>query len=85
MSWDPIREEMREIIRQSEIKAVARELRSGNRPHIGQLVDYYIEAQGTVSCLFDAGHAPGRKPTTPFRLVVEQWHLDAANRMLDHL
>ena len=80
MDTEEVRKEVERIIRLSEIKAVARALRSGNSPRIGQSFDYMIEpppdASGQVA-------TPREDHGRPYRLVVEQWHLDAAQRLLD--
>jgi hypothetical protein len=64
--------EVSKMIKQSEVAAVVRVLRSGSAPRIGQVVDYEI---------LNARLA--EKPSRPYRVAVEQWHLDEARRMLD--
>jgi hypothetical protein len=85
MDREQVRKEVERIIRSSEIKAVAHALRSGNPPRIGQTVDYMIEPPTDES-----GHiaAPPTHPahkSRPYRLVVEQCHLDSARRMLEEI
>ncbi len=61
-----------EAVRSAEIKAVAAILRSGGQPSLGQSIDYSIVTPPGVSS----------RSTRPYRLEVEQWHLDAAVKML---
>jgi hypothetical protein len=78
-----ISREVETIVRNSEVEAVARALRSGNPPRVGQIIDYVIESP--------QGHEFGRaafggssvKREKPYRVAVEPWHLDAAWRMLE--
>jgi hypothetical protein len=64
--------EVSKLIKKSEVAAVVLALRSGSAPRIGQLVDYEILSA-----------RPSEKPSRPYRVAVEQWHLDEAQRMLD--
>jgi hypothetical protein len=64
--------EVSKMIKQSEVAAVVRALRNGSAPRIGQIVDYDILSA-----------RPSEKPSRPYRVAVEQWHLDEARRMLD--
>ncbi len=66
--------QVEEIIRHSEVMAVVRALRSGQAPRLGTTVDYVIEAPSSEASL--------TAKTKPYRVTVEQWHLDAARRML---
>lgn len=70
------REELQRVttdaVRSAEIKAVAEILRSGSQPSLGQTIDYSIVTPPGVPS----------KRTRPYRLEVEQWHLDAAEKML---
>lgn len=77
----PIESRIEEIIRTSEILAVARALRSGDRPRVGQSIDYYLEPEtnGLFSPATDSA-----KQGKPYRTVIEQWHFDAAVRMVNH-
>ena len=77
MSSQMISYQVEEVIRQSEVMAVVREVRSGRPPRLGASVDYFIEAPGERPC----GPA-GIKKAKPYRVAVEQWHLDAAQRIL---
>ena len=61
-----------EVIRNAEVKAVADLFRSGRRPCLGQFVDYAIDPEPAVSS----------KRKKPYRLTVEQWHLDEAEGLL---
>jgi len=72
MDRDRLEREVAEAIRSAEIKAVADVLRSGARPCLGQSIDYMLEPRSFAS-------ARGGRP---YRLDVEQWHLDAAERIL---
>jgi hypothetical protein len=71
MDRDQLRRDIAETVKSAEIKAVANALRSGSRPNLGQSIDYSIETPEVPS-----------KRTKPYRLEVEQWHLDAAETML---
>jgi hypothetical protein len=71
--------QVEDVIRTSEILAVARALRAGDRLQLGQTVDYFLEPQATGLI---AGPISPTKSGKPYRTVVEQWHLDAANQML---
>jgi len=66
--------QVEEIIRHSEVMAVVRALRSGQPPRLGTTVDYFIEAPSGSGCV--------SPKTKPYRVAVEQWHLDAARQML---
>ena len=71
MDREQLRQEVAENVRSAEIKAVADVLRSGTRPCLGQSIEYSVE------------HVPvSTRRARPYRLEVEQWHLDAAERML---
>ena len=64
--------EVEKVIQLSEVKAVARAIRSGRRPRLGETIDYYVPQEpfaGSGRC--------GK----PYRVAVEQWHLDAAERL----
>jgi purine nucleoside phosphorylase len=80
MDWDPLRFQVEEVIRLSEARAVADLMRAGDLVRLGQYVDYFVEpsepARGVVR---PARHSALEKP---YRVAVEQWHLDAAERML---
>jgi hypothetical protein len=45
---------------------------AGSAPRVGQVVDYEILIA-----------SPSEKPSRPYPVAVEQWHLDEAQRMLD--
>ena len=68
---EQLRQEVADNVRTAEIRAVADILRSGERPALGQSIEYSVE------------HIPvSTRRTRPYRLEVEQWHLEAAERML---
>ena len=73
----PEQSEVEHIIRASEILAVARALEAGNTPRVGQAVDYFIEPEACGLAGF------GRPQGKPYRVHVEQWHLDGAARMVE--
>ena len=79
MEGDELRKEVERIIRSSEIKAVARALKSGTPPLVGESIDYEIEPP-----VNPCDQAPPAKSsrTRPYRLVIEPWHLEAARRIL---
>jgi hypothetical protein len=67
-----VQSEVEQIVRTSEILAVARALQAGNNLRIGQTVDYFIEPCGVA-----------KKTGKPYRVPIEQWHLDAAKQMVE--
>lgn len=73
------RSEVEQIIRTSEILAVARALQAGNQLRVGETIDYFIEPEVSRSAIC----VKPSKNTKPYRVPVEQWHLDAAIRMLE--
>jgi hypothetical protein len=76
--------EVEKTIRQSEVEAVARALRAGNPPRLGQMIDYTIEPLGGHAATLRAlGAGLSGKRNKPYRLAVEQWHLEAANRVVE--
>ena len=82
MELDQVRGEVEKVIRWSEVKAVACALRSGNRPRVGQVIDYVIEPPPSASDCFTLLRGSSVKREKPYRVAVEQWHLDAADRMI---
>ena len=60
-----------EIVRRSEVEAVARALRTGQTPRVGEMIDYEIE-----------GVRQKTRRSQPYRVAIEQWHLDAARGMV---
>ena len=83
MDQAQVRGEVEQVIRWSEVKAVAEALRAGNRPRIGQVIDYVIEPPPYASDRFTMLRGSSGKREKPYRVAIEQWHLDAAERMLD--
>jgi hypothetical protein len=69
MTVDPVNHEVERMIRRSEIMAVVEAWRSGNVPHIGDTLDYSIDAK-----------VPSRG--RPYRFMVEQRHLDGARQVM---
>jgi hypothetical protein len=61
-----------DAVRTAEVRAVADVIRSGSRPCLGQSIDYSIDTPPGIAV----------KRTRPYRLEVEQWHLDAAEHLL---
>lgn len=61
-----------DAVRTAEVRAVADVIRSGSRPCLGQAIDYSIDTPPGIPV----------KRTRPYRLEVEQWHLDAAEHLL---
>jgi len=82
MDLEEVRNEVEKVIRLSEVKAVAHALRAGNRPRLGQVIDYVIEPPPNGSDRFTLLRGSPGKRERPYRVAVEQWHLDAAERML---
>jgi hypothetical protein len=79
MDGEELRKEVEKVIRSSEIKAVARALKSGHSLQVGETIDYVIEPPPSAC---DHG-TPARVPgTRPYQLVIEFWHLEAAQQML---
>jgi len=74
-----LRSEVERIIRSSEIKAVARAMKSGPPPKVGGTIDYEIEPPPAMSAYPSLAKTPRSKP---YRLVIEPWHLEAARRVL---
>jgi hypothetical protein len=64
------------IIRNSEMMAVVRAIRSGTAPRLGDSLDYFIEVPAALERRAFA--RPQNKAPKPYRFKVEQWHLDAA-------
>ena len=78
-------DEVEKIVRLSEVRAVANALKAGERPCAGQLIDYFIEPPGSEldSLIQQRGYFTKREK--PYRVAVEQWHLDEAYQMLASL
>lgn len=83
MDQKQIRCEVATIIRYSEVKAVVLAMRSGNRPRIGQTINYEIEAPSHAAGLFAPRSGMDMRRERPYQSVVEQWYLDEAERMID--
>ena len=75
------RRAIEDIIRISEILAVARAIHSGGNVHAGQEIDYFIEPDARELALAPAA---GVQQGKPYRARVEQWHLNEAHRILQH-
>ena len=69
------------IIRNSEMMAVVRAIRSGTAPRIGDSLDYFIEVPAAHERRAFA--RPQNKAPKPYRFKVEQWHLDAARDVIN--
>jgi|ERR1043166_595328 hypothetical protein len=82
MDQAQVRGEVEQVIRWSEVKAVAEALRAGNRPRVGLVIDYVNEPP-YASDRFTMLRGSSVKREKPYRVAIEQWHLDAAERMLD--
>jgi len=78
-SRSPVESQIEHIIHTSEILAVVRALQSGDRPRVGQSIDYYIEPEACGLVTVGPGSA---KQGKPYRTAIEQWHMDAALHML---
>jgi hypothetical protein len=80
MNWDPLSLQVEEVIRLSEIRAVADCMLAGNPVRLGQVVDYFVAPpQSPAGVMVQPGGSAHEKP---YRVAVQQWHLDAAERML---
>ena len=66
-----------ETIRGSEVQAVANLIRAGGSVRLGQVIDYRIDSPAQPETL-----ARNRTCSKPYRVTVEQWHLDAAEALL---
>ena len=53
------------IIHTSEILAVARALQSGDTPHVGQTIDYYLELKPPASLQLEPGLQSKVSPIAP--------------------
>lgn len=84
MDQKEIRSEVENIVRSSEVKAVVRAMRSGNRSRIGQTINYEIEAPSHAAGPFAPRWGLGLRRERPYQFAIEQWHLDEAERMIDH-
>jgi len=73
--------EAERIIRNSEIMAVGRAIRSGTAPRLEDSLDYFIEVPEAVESRPFA--RPQKKAPKPYRFKVEQWHLDAARDVVN--
>jgi len=72
MDREKLRDDVAQVVRSAEIRAVAHILQSGQRPTLGQYVDYAIDSIPLTPV----------KRSRPYRVAVEQWHIDAAERLL---
>ncbi len=70
-----------QVIRSSEVRAVAKLIGSGKLVRLGQVVDYFIELDFETPPNNYAGLTLHRKRSS-YRVAVEPWHLEAAERML---
>jgi hypothetical protein len=73
--------ETERIIRNSEMMAVVRAIRSGMAPRLGDSLDYFIEVPAALERRAFA--RPQNKAPKPYRFKVEQWHLDAARDVVN--
>jgi hypothetical protein len=73
--------ETERIIRNSEMMAVVRAIRSGTAPRLGDSLDYFIEVPAALERRDFA--RPQNKAPKPYRFKVEQWHLDAARDVVN--
>ena len=78
-------DEVEKIVRLSEVRAVVNALKAGERPCVGQLIDYFIEPPGSGPDSLIQQRGFFAKREKPYRVAVEQWHLDAAHQMLASL
>ena len=65
-----LRNQVEQIIRRSEVRAVAQAMKSGGRPRIGDVLDYTIDVPGLAK--------PSRSRSSTYRFSVEAWHLSEA-------
>jgi hypothetical protein len=82
MESDDLRKEVERVIRSSEIKAVARALKSGNTLHVGETIDYVIEPPLSACDQKPLTKGPAARP---YRLIIEPWHLKAAKQLLHEI
>ena len=64
--------EVERVIQSSEVQAVARAIRTGRAPRLGETIEYDLP-QEPFGC-------SGRRGK-PYRVAVEQWHLEAAEKL----
>jgi hypothetical protein len=80
-SIDALNAQVAEVLRSSEVRAVAQRILSGDPVRIGQIVDYAIVPPPAVAGAM--GLQRGSARSKPYRVAVEQWHLEEAERMLN--
>ena len=80
MDLDALSARVEEVIRSSEVRAVVNSMLAGNPVRPGQIIDYVIEFPQPSSA--DTVQRRGSDRKRPYRVAVEQWHLDAANGIL---
>ena len=80
-SIDALNAQVAEVLRSSEVRAVAQRIVSGDPVRIGQIVDYLIVPPPAVAGVM--GFQRGSARPKPYRVAVEQWHLEEAERMLN--
>lgn len=68
--------DIEEMIRAAEVRAVANVIRQAGSVQLGQMIDYRLESGP------DGTRQASRRGSRPYRLLVEQWHIDAAAAML---
>lgn len=65
-----------EAARVAEVRAVANLIRQTGSVQLGQAIDYRLDSEETISSF-------RRARSLPYRLTVEKWHVEAAERMLE--
>lgn len=65
--------QVEQIVRRSEVRAVAQAMENGVEPRVGDVLDYTVDFPG-------ASKSNGR--SRAYRFSVEAWHLAAAVAML---
>ena len=79
-SIDALSAQVAEVLRLSEVRAVAQRILSGDPVRIGQIVDYAIVPPPAVAGVM--GLQRGSARPKPYRVAVEPWHLEEAERIL---
>ena len=64
------------FVRDAEVNAVANRIRENGKVQVGQIVDYQIDFPGAAKM------SATRSSSRPYRLAIEQWHIDSAEAML---
>ena len=73
MTEEQLNLRMQLAVADCEVMAVVAAMRSGKRPYVGEILEYYLP--GSVASF------SSRKRSLPYRFPVEPWHLSAAEKL----